>query len=275
MMKEPVRILSDLHLGHHISRVGRVESLRPLIAGAGTVVFNGDTWQELALRLRARSQEMLDELQSMCREEGADAIFLPGNHDPGWPGEGWLELAGGRVVVTHGDTIYHDSAPWSRHAARKREQILKIWNDRAVAETDVATRFEVAREVARLLAPNDFPQGRAFWQRALDAAFPPSRALKMLHVWATMGGQGASYADRYFPDAKILIFGHFHRSGIWNRRGRLVINTGAFMSPCRAMFVEWHDGVLTCVEIDESGELYRPGKIAGSWRLDPIPPRSM
>ncbi len=48
---------------------------------------------------------MLEELKSLCREEGAEAVFLPGNHDPGWSGPGWVELAGGRIVVTHGDAL--------------------------------------------------------------------------------------------------------------------------------------------------------------------------
>ena len=72
-MKEPVRILSDLHLGHKISRIESVSALRPLIAGAGTIVFNGDTWQELALPFRERSEVMLDELKGLCAEEGAEA----------------------------------------------------------------------------------------------------------------------------------------------------------------------------------------------------------
>lgn len=266
-MKEPVRVLSDLHLGHSVSRIERVESLRPLIAGAGTMVFNGDTWQELARRLRERAQDMLDALREICKEEGADAIFLPGNHDPGWPGEGWLELAGRRLVVTHGDTIYHDSAPWSRDAIRKRKQILELWRDHAAAGTDVSARFRLARAVARAMIPNDYPQGKALWQRVLDAAYPPSRAFKMLHVWATMADRGGSYSDMYFPEAEILVFGHFHRSGIWRRGERLIINTGAFMDPCGAMFVEWRGGILTCVEIDESGGHFRPGSIAGIWRL--------
>ena len=53
-MNEPVRILSDLHLGHRVSRIERTSALRPLIAGAGTVIFNGDTWQELAEPFRGR-----------------------------------------------------------------------------------------------------------------------------------------------------------------------------------------------------------------------------
>ena len=87
-MTYPIRILSDLHLGHRVSRIESSESLRPLIAGAGTVIFNGDTWQELARLFFERSAEMLKDLKRICAEEGAEPLFLPGNHDPGWPGTG-------------------------------------------------------------------------------------------------------------------------------------------------------------------------------------------
>ncbi|NJM38529.1 MAG: hypothetical protein HC845_12090 [Akkermansiaceae bacterium] len=68
-----------------MSRIENVSALRPLIAGAGTIIFNGDTWQELAKVFLKRATEMLEELRWLCAEEGAEAIFLSGNHDPGWP----------------------------------------------------------------------------------------------------------------------------------------------------------------------------------------------
>ena len=110
-MNSPIRILSDLHLGHKVSRIEDVESLRPLIAGAGTVIFNGDTWQELAKPWKSRAGEMLEELKKLCADEGAEAVFLSGNHDPGWPGKGWIELAEGRIVVNHGDALLFESSP--------------------------------------------------------------------------------------------------------------------------------------------------------------------
>ena len=110
-MKEPVRILSDLHLGHRVARIERVESLRELISGAGTVVFNGDTWQELAGPFRERSRVMLGELRELCADLGVEAVFLPGNHDPGWEGAGWVELEGGKIVVTHGDALMRAGSP--------------------------------------------------------------------------------------------------------------------------------------------------------------------
>ena len=139
-MIEPVRILSDLHLGHKVSRIERVEALRPLIAGAGTVVFNGDTWQELARPYRERSAAMVQELQAICTDEGAATVFLPGNHDPGWPGPGWLELAGGRIIITHGDALLYAGSPWKREILSRSHQVNELWQQHPTAGHDPAER---------------------------------------------------------------------------------------------------------------------------------------
>ena len=113
-MRLPVRIFSDLHLGHKASRICDVAALMPLFEGAGTVVFNGDTWEELSPAWRGRSGEMCAELRGLLAGAGIDGVFLPGNHDPGEGGVGFVELAGGRIVVTHGDALLRDGAPWKR-----------------------------------------------------------------------------------------------------------------------------------------------------------------
>ena len=150
-MKEPVRILSDLHLGHKVSRLDRVESLRPLIAGAGTVIFNGDTWQELAEPWRERSEKMLDELKLLCADEGVEAVFLSGNHDPGWPGRGWVELAGGKIIVTHGDALLFASSPWKREIILSPQRVAALWDQHPDADHQVEERLRVARQIAREL----------------------------------------------------------------------------------------------------------------------------
>ena len=38
-----VRVLSDLHFGHSACVIDQAEQLRPLLEGAHTIVFNGDT----------------------------------------------------------------------------------------------------------------------------------------------------------------------------------------------------------------------------------------
>lgn len=266
-MNEPVRVLSDLHLGHKVSRISKVEALRPLITGAGTVVFNGDTWQELARPFYDRSKVMLDELVSMCREEGAEAIFLSGNHDPGWNGPGWVELAGGKIIITHGDALLFDGSPWKREILVSGKRVMELWDQFPDAATDVENRLRVAREIARELCSVEYPTGRHFLQRALDAILPPKRAVKMIESWLIQASEGSKFCDRYFPQAEVLIIGHFHREGCWTRNGRRVINTGSFMAPGRAHWVEWNDGWLSRGLIDETPERCEKGKTLDVWRF--------
>lgn len=266
-MKEPVRILSDLHLGHRVSRIASVESLRPLVAGAATVVFNGDTWQELAKLFRENSATMLEELRRLCAAEGAEPVFLSGNHDPGWPGAGWAQLAGGKILITHGDTLFAEGSPWSREALARRDQVAEILARHPAADRDPAERIAMAREMAGLLRAASYPKGRRLWQRALDAVRPPRRAYEMLRVWATQPAAAAAFAERYFPAAEVVIIGHFHRAGIWRRRGRLVINTGSYMNPGPALWVDYHAGWLSCGRVNESGPQYERGEVLGRWRV--------
>lgn len=266
-MHEPVRVLSDLHLGHKVSRIQQVSALRPLIAGAGTVIFNGDTWQELARPFYKRSLAMLDELKWLCCEEGAEAVFLPGNHDPGWPGPGWASLAGGCIVITHGDALLPSGSPWKREILGNAGGIRRIWDQHPRAAHDVAERIVVAREIAGELRSVEHPTGRKFIQRAWDAVVPPLRAVKMLEAWATQGTAGAGFLQTYFPRAEVLVTGHFHREGSWLRNGRRVINTGSFMAPGRAHWAEWKDGCLSRGVIDESPEICRKGATLGLWRF--------
>jgi hypothetical protein len=150
-MNEPIRVFSDLHLAHPVSRIERVAALRPLLEGAGTVIFNGDTWQELTFAVERRSAAMLDELRGLCAEVGCQPVFLSGNHDPGWPGPGWIELAGGRIVVTHGDALMFDGSPWKREILTNGARVLELWREHPAANTEAGERLRLAREIARAL----------------------------------------------------------------------------------------------------------------------------
>jgi predicted phosphodiesterase len=266
-MNEPVRILSDFHLGHKISRIKEVSALRPLIAGAGTVIFNGDTWQELAAPFRQQARKMLDELQWLCAEEAVDAIFLPGNHDPSWPGKGWIELANGRIVVSHGDSLLFDGSPWKREILTNREKILGMWPQFPNASRDPVQRHELARLIARELCSVEHSTGRHLIQRAWDAIIPPTRALLMLESWLNQARHGAAFCERYFPNAEVLVMGHFHQRGCWQHRGKLIINTGTFMEPGRAQWAEWNQGCLRRGKIIEGPQLYQLGNTLDFWHI--------
>jgi UDP-2,3-diacylglucosamine pyrophosphatase LpxH len=266
-MDEPVRILSDLHLGHRISRIAEVEALRSLIAGARTVIFNGDTWQELAKPLYQRSREMLEELKSLCREEGVEPVFLSGNHDPGWPGNGWLELAGGRIIITHGDALSDSGSPWKREILTHGDLVGTLWQRYPDARQNAVQRIQLARLIARELKSLHHPSGKSLIQRAWDAMMPPTRALRIIEAWTTQGKAGSAFCDRYFPQAEFLIIGHFHWDGSWKAGGRRVINTGSFVAPGPARWVEWNDGWLSQGRIDRNAGIYRIGRTLDVWRL--------
>ena len=165
-MKEPVLILSDLHLGHSASRIKSAEQLRPLLEGAGTVVFNGDTFQELSKDFRPRSEVLLEGLRKLCSELGAEPVFLPGNHDPGWEGQGWLELAEGKVIITHGDAVMWGGSPWSREAFAGGEKIGELWAANPRAEFDPGERLGMAKDMAMLLRPPEMKEERVVAEKA-------------------------------------------------------------------------------------------------------------
>jgi predicted phosphodiesterase len=266
-MKEPVRILSDLHLGHQVSRIDRVSALRPLIAGAGTVIFNGDTWQEMPGPFLERAKAMLAELRALCAEEGVETIYLPGNHDPGWDGCGWVELAEGRIIITHGDALLFDGSPWKREILTGNHEVRELWSQHPDAAHDIRERLRLARRIAVDLCSVDYPAGRHFIQRAWDAVVPPMRALRMIQGWLERTAAATRFCDCYFPKAEVLVFGHFHRHGCWHRDGRLLIDSGSFMNPGRAHWLEWQDRMLVRGEVDETPDACTLGRRLGVWRF--------
>jgi UDP-2,3-diacylglucosamine pyrophosphatase LpxH len=267
MTRLPLRIFSDLHLGHEASRIDGVEKLRPLFRGAGTVIFNGDTWEELSPPWRQKSEEMLGQLRGILAEEGCDAVFLPGNHDPGWEGSGFMALAEGRIVITHGDALLRDGAPWKREMLAHPDVIDELWSLYPDAATDISRRLELARAIARRLPTTHPPNGRSLLSRALDAAFPPQRAIHMLSAWLRQGAHGARFCETYFPQAALLVVGHFHCRGIRRSRGKTVINTGSFVVPGPAGWVEWDGVSLSAGRICEAGKTFAMERMSSERKL--------
>ncbi|MEP4079911.1 metallophosphoesterase [Haloferula sp.] len=267
-MKEPVLILSDLHLGHTASKIESVEQLRPLIDGAGTVVFNGDTFQELATDFRERADGLLNDLRNLCEELGAETVFLPGNHDPGWEGQGWLELAGGKIVITHGDAVMWGGSPWSRESITRSERLKKLWAENQEADHDVVERLGLARKMAMVLKPPRIPKARSFFGRAMDAVNPPRRSLEILRVWISQADRAAEFAERYFPKAEVLVLGHFHWRGCWTRSGRLIVNTGAYVNPHSASWVGYEDGWMKVGNVEEQDGVFSKEEASSVWNVD-------
>jgi predicted phosphodiesterase len=267
-MKGPVRILSDLHLGHRVSRIAAARQLRPLLEGVDTVVFNGDTWQELALAFRGDGARLLEELKQMAIGMGVELVFLPGNHDPSCGENGYLELGGGAVLVIHGDAVFGETVPWSRVVPNKVEEIRELYAACPEAAHDLDARLKVAGEVGRLIEVPIKVFGRNLLARAWDAAWPPTRGLRMLWTWRTMVAQTSGFVACFRPAAEVVVFGHFHRAGIWLHGGRLLINTGSFMPPGTPLCVDWHpDGWIRTRPVAYRHGEFVPGASLGVWKV--------
>lgn len=264
-MRQPVLILSDLHLGHKGSLVDDVSALRPLIEGSGTLLLNGDTWQELAREFRADGERLWTELQQMCAQMGIDVMALPGNHDPGNGDCGYVELASGKIVITHGDCVFAEGAPWSRMAIAKHKEWMALWTQRPTETID--QRLALGRELARMLVAPSHGRSQNLFLRAWDALMPPGRALRMVLSWATMVSETRKFFHRYFPAAEVMICGHFHRAGIWDEKEGLVINTGSFMPPGAAYWCEWTAGNLRVGKIERQKNEWQRGEVMGIWSL--------
>lgn len=267
MMKLPLRILSDLHLGHRASRINHAEQLRPLFTGMGTVIFNGDTWEPLAPPWREKSANMLADLKRILAEEGCDVIFLRGNHDPEWDGPACISLAGGKIAITHGDALLRDSSPWKHEVLGAADVVERIWSKHPTAETQLDSRLEVAREIAETLPSKRHLEGRTLLSRALDAAFPPRRTLAMLSAWMFQAKHGARFCETYLPEAELLVIGHFHRTAIRQTRGRTLLNIGSFVVPGSAAYIGWDGEILTYGMISESKERFRAVEAKRQWRV--------
>ena len=253
-----VRILSDLHLGHDMSTIKDVSSLRPLIAGSARVIFNGDTFQERAEAFRERSSQMLQELKQLCIQEGAEAVFLRGNHDPtAWPLE-MVDMPEAGLTLTHGDVWLRLISPWSVNMREFQPALEAIHAEYdASARLDLLTRFEILHRCRLALPPSETRQSSqsaaaraALFCREL---WPPRRPWEVLKVYAQLPRLALQFVREFRPLARVLVFGHTHRAHVWRRDGRLLINTGAFVTFADPAMVEISNGLLTAWRLLERG----------------------
>jgi UDP-2,3-diacylglucosamine pyrophosphatase LpxH len=229
----PALILSDLHVGHPASPITDPNGLRPLFEGVSTVIFNGDTVELLWLCNRENAQEQLDGLANACLRAGARPVFLNGNHDPVISSASHLDLCDGAVLVTHGDILFHEIAPWSREAklvGPEHSRTLRKLS--AEAHSDFEERLVACKRASLALELHEpRSSGRRLARTALVVreAWPPWRVLQILRYWMQVPGQAARLAEEFRPQAQFVILGHSHRAGMWKRGPRVIINTGSFM----------------------------------------------
>ncbi|NNE90116.1 MAG: metallophosphoesterase [Verrucomicrobiales bacterium] len=267
-MKEPIRILSDLHLSHPASRIGSPSQLRPLIEGAQTVIFNGDTIEQRHSKVRDRAEQMLGELKEICGKLGADPVIVRGNHDPKISETDWLDLGPeDEIFVTHGDVLFPHISPWNPKIWDVEDEMDAIREEigSEQIESDLATALE-ATQRCRLLSRGELERFNFKYFKKLGAALalvlPLRRPIEILRCWIETPGRAREFLSRHRPGARFFLFGHTHRPGVWQKGGKgpILINTGGFLSIGKAKVVEISGGKIMVHGIDESGPAFAIGK---------------
>lgn len=266
-LQYPARLLSDLHLGHEVSTIQRPQQLAPLLEGIATLILNGDTLEARLPSFRERSTAMLATLQEMAAARGVALVFLNGNHDPSqWPHD-FIELAGGATFITHGHVFLHMVSPWSAklRACRPEMEAIAAEYD-AAALSVLEQRFERTRRWSEAMIATEVRQRGHGWRAkagmALRELWPPERPWNVAKVWTCLPWIVEKFTEEFRPDAKIVLFGHTHRAAWWRRKGRLLVNTGGFISFAKALAVDF-PLEMACevrrVEV-QNGE-FRPGRV--------------
>lgn len=246
MATSPGRIvvISDTHLGKPRGGAGSADALRPLWRGAERLIINGDVAEVHDITLRTEAARQVVRIQQLCDEDGVELILLSGNHDPLISDLRSLELNDGEVYLTHGDGLHPAISPWAGHRDR-----LRVLNERTHGslrpdEAESAQGHLAAAQYASLFTWDEMSRQHephaTGWRKRLGQAM---KLCRVLWYWNTLPHAAVRFAKRHAPSARFFIFGHIHRAGIWRRRDRVVINTGAYGFPFnpRAVIIENHE----------------------------------
>lgn len=249
---ERVRVISDLHLGHERSKVADLDLLRPLMRRCRYLVVAGDLAETRPCEFQSEGLRQKARFAELCREEGVELVTVAGNHDP-FEEVQLLRLWEGRAVVFHGHALFKVGAPWGWEFLNHKEECRRLIAAHARCDADLEDRLLLARDMALLAPPvlrRENPSRFAAVRFLQHCAWPPSRPLTILGAWATMGWRIRRFAGQFFPEARVVCFGHFHRRVVWKYRERVYINTGAFFRHARAAAVDLVDGRVETVSLD-------------------------
>ena len=275
-MSQLVRILSDLHFGHAAGYVRHLDQIAPLMEGVSRVIFNGDSVEMRFIEEREAAERNAAELRHWCATAGVDPVFVTGNHDPFLSDIHHVELAGGSVLVTHGDILFHGVSPWSResralHQAHTRELSAQV------SEDELESQLRAAKETMRAVEHLG-PKMRNSWRTApglssfIHEIWPPWRPLRIIGYWMQAPGRAAEILTRCRPGARFVIVGHMHWAGVWRTPNCVVVNTGSFLPFSRryAVDVDVEAGELVVRKIVSRAKIFHLGPVVAEFKLPGI-----
>lgn len=230
-----IRILSDLHWGHKASRIKHVDSLRPLISESDTVIFNGDTIEQIYEDSPAHKDKPLpsfDALKRKIASWGTRSIFVTGNHDPAISPAHYCELNQGSILITHGDAIFDSVAPWSQHSALLEQLVAQgkrqQTNDERASLYQYLQIFKSASKKQHAQMKDYDPTAWGKIQIFFRQAWPPTRVFKILDSWKQAPARAVDMVAQFKTPPEFLIIGHTHKPDISTQGATTVLNSGSF-----------------------------------------------
>jgi predicted phosphodiesterase len=272
MSGESIRIISDLHYGDRATRVERLAQLRPLLAGVGHLVLNGDTLDTRPGPLPSHTANCQAEVLAFFPQSVPHVTFLSGNHDADFSPHHRLDLAAGQVFVIHGDIIFEEIVPWGRDAhgisRRIRADLAML---PANARDNLDERLGIWRRAAAATRQRhqSEKQGLRYTiSYVADTIWPPWRVLRIIRAWHVERRHIAALTRRHRPAAGFVVTGHLHRTAVWrDPRGLVIINTGSFCRPFGGQMVDITRGRLTVRRIAIRRGEFHPGRTVAEFPL--------
>lgn len=263
---EPARtlILSDLHLGRRRHAARSADDFRPLWRGFDRVIFNGDLAEFHHPRRRTNAAREVMRLLDLCQQDHVEAVVLSGNHDPFISERRRLYLASGEVFITHGDVFHPAIAPWSPAAPKMEEENERAFQSlRGESSSKLEARLQASQHASHVEWTELEKQARRSSLRGM--LLRPWSIAQVLWYWQRFPGIVARFAAEHDIDARFIVCGHTHHPGIWERGGRMIINTGSYGFPGHPL------GVTLA---GEKLGVWRIERGADGYRLSPEPMRS-
>jgi len=198
-------------------------------------------------------------------------VFITGNHDPDISAQHHLDLAGGEILVTHGDVLYPEIVPWgldsSRLATLFRDDLVRLT---AAGQDQLMARLAACKAAsAQVPIAHDYTARNAATRLAslCGKMAHPLRLFRMLRAWWQMADRAASLAGHFRPAARFVILGHTHLPGIWTRGGLTVINTGSFVPLLGHSLVDIETDAVVVRGVERKHDGYHPGKVKARFAL--------